>query len=159
MKKDGSIVRFRTRGSSRRRKRLWQHLVPVNQIHLYLSYYISCSIHGLEFTSEEYKQCSFQQSNWRRNVCRETSRFWGIQKIDPCMHMEEDLVWIQNNLAHSLSCKTKAWWKLSMTYIVYQNSYSEFWDDELLIHGKLSWWQKKCYLDMFQLEPCHNVMS
>jgi hypothetical protein len=33
------------------------------QTYLYLRHYISCNIHGLEFTSDEGKDCSPQQSN------------------------------------------------------------------------------------------------
>jgi hypothetical protein len=34
-----------------------------NQTYLYMSHYIFRNIHGLEFTSDEYKECSSQQSN------------------------------------------------------------------------------------------------
>jgi hypothetical protein len=47
----------------------------------------------------------------------------------PCMD--------SNNLMQSISYTAEAWRKLSMTEIAYQNSYSEVWDDGLLIHGKL----------------------
>ena len=39
-----------------------------------------------------------------------------------------------------------------------QNGYLEVQDDGLLIHDKLSWWQKKFDMDMLQFEPCHDVM-
>ena len=129
----------RPEGSPSRREKTTMTTCSSNHIYLYLSHYISCSIHGLDFTLDECKYCSSQQSNWRRSVCRETLRFWGIPERDPCMKMEEDLVWIQENLVQSLSCTTKSWWKLPMTK-VYWNGSSEVLDDGLQIHGKLSWW-------------------
>jgi hypothetical protein len=45
----------------------------------------------------------------------------------PCMD--------SSNLMQSISYTTEAWRKLPMTEKVYQNGYSEVWDDGLQVHG------------------------
>ena len=59
---NGSIARFRIRGSPRRREKTMIDCSS-NQTYLYMSHYIFYNIHGLEFTSNECKECSPQQSN------------------------------------------------------------------------------------------------
>ena len=75
------------------------------------------------------------QRNWTKSIWRETSRLWGIPERDSCIQMEED------NLVKNLQCTTEAWWRFSITKILYQDDYSV---------GQISWWQKKCQMDMFQ---------
>jgi hypothetical protein len=50
-------------GSPKKREKTMMIACSSNWTYLYLSHYISCSIHGLEFTSNECKDCSSQQSN------------------------------------------------------------------------------------------------
>jgi hypothetical protein len=45
-------------GSPRRREKNMMTTCSSNQIYLCLSHYISCSMHGLEFTSDGCKDCS-----------------------------------------------------------------------------------------------------
>jgi hypothetical protein len=51
------------------------------------------------------------------------------------MNMEED------NLSKNLQCTIEAWWIFSITEILYQDDYSE---------DQMSWWKKKCHMNMFQ---------
>ena len=113
---------------------LWWLLVPVNQTYLYMSHYI---IHRLECYIKMNAKTVFQ-SNWTKSIWRATSRPWGIPERDPCIQMEED------NLVKNLQCTAKAWWRFSITEILYQDDYSI---------DQISWWQKKCHMDMFQ---CSN---
>jgi hypothetical protein len=50
-------------GSPRRREKTVMATCSNNQIYLYMSHYISCSIHGFEFTSDGCKDYFSQQSN------------------------------------------------------------------------------------------------
>ena len=55
-----SIARSRTKGSPRWREKTLMIACSSNQTYLYLSHYISCNIHGFEFTLYECKDCSPQ---------------------------------------------------------------------------------------------------
>jgi hypothetical protein len=44
----------------------------------------------------------------QRGICREISRFLGIPERDPCMHMEEDIVWIQTTWCKASHAQQKS---------------------------------------------------
>ena len=77
------------------------------------------------------------------------------------IYQKENLVcrWEKTTWWRTSNAQQKSGENISITKILHQNGYSEVQDDGFLIHDKLSWWQKKCYMDMFQFDPCQNVMS
>ena len=112
---------------------LWQLLVPVNQTYLHESLYHPQ--HPWVGVLHQMNTKNVLQRNWIKSVWRAISRLWGIPERDPWMQIEED------NLVENLQCTTEAWWIFSITKILYQDDYSE---------DQISWWQKKCHMDMFQ---------
>ena len=47
----------------------------------------------------------------------------------------------KDKLVENLQCTAESWWIFSITEILYQDDYSL---------DQISWWQKKCHMDMFQ---------
>ena len=128
------IARSRTRGSPKWREKIMMitcSSTPDISLHESL-YHLQHSLVGV---LHQMNEKNVLQRNRINNVWRETSRLWGIPERDPCMQMEKD------NLVENLQCTAEAWWRFSITEILYQDDYSI---------DQISWWQKKCHIDMFQ---------
>ena len=136
-------------------RRLWWLRVPVHQTYLYMTHYIIRNIHELEFYirwiqrpfSREIEQREYEEKpqgfevyQKETLVCRWKKILYGLKQLGAKLLMHNKSV-------------------VKILYDKSQNGYSEVQDDGLLIHDKLSWWQKKCHMDTFQPKPCHDVMS
>ena len=115
-------------------RRLWWLLVSVNQTYLYMSQYIIHNIHRLEFT------------------CRETSKDLRYTRKRPLYADGRRYCMDSNNLVQRLQYTAEAWWK----YFYNKDIVSEW-----LLRNS-GWWIAnpwQTFIDMFQFEPCHAVMS